>query len=69
MTFDVKTAFLNADLEEEIYMYIPEGNERNGFICRLNKSLYGLRQASRKWNQKFVVELIKLGFRGIKWSS
>ena len=47
---DVKTAFLNGELDEEIYIqqtegYIAEGKE--DLVCRLNKSLYGLKQASR----------------------
>lgn len=57
MQFDVKTAFLHGDLQEEIYMEIPEGvtvkNEENRpLACRLNKSLYGLKQAPRCWNRK-----------------
>ncbi|GJT78341.1 retrovirus-related pol polyprotein from transposon TNT 1-94 [Tanacetum coccineum] len=53
---DVKTAFLNGDLEEEIYMNQPEGfiapgQERK--VCRLVKSLYGLKQAPKQWHQKF----------------
>ena len=53
---DVKTAFLNRDLEEEIYMEQPEGcvvpgQERK--VCRLVKSLYGLKQAPKKWHEKF----------------
>lgn len=53
--FDVKTAFLNGELQEEIYMQVPEGVEcENGQVCRLKKSLYGLKQASRAWNSKFV---------------
>lgn len=57
--FDVKTAFLNGDLSEEIYMQQPQGFE-NGTdkVCKLRKSLYGLKQASRCWNQKFT-EVLK----------
>lgn len=52
--FDVKTAFLYDDLNEEIYMDIPEGvNADKGQVCRLQKSLCGLKQASRQWNSKF----------------
>jgi hypothetical protein len=53
---DVKTAFFNEDLEKNIYMSQPkgfamEGKERMG--CRLKKSIYGLKQASRQWYLKF----------------
>ena len=52
--FDIGTTFLNGDLEEEIYMCQPEGFEKEGgFVCKLQKSLYGLKQAARKWNEKF----------------
>lgn len=52
--FDVKTAFLYGDLTEEIYMDVPEGvvADKNQ-VCRLQRSLYGLKQASRQWNSKF----------------
>ena len=53
---NVKTAFLNSDLKENVYMkqpkgFIMEGEENMG--CRLKKSIYGLKQASRKWYLKF----------------
>jgi hypothetical protein len=53
---DVKTAFLNGDLCENVYMMQPEGfvvevKERMG--CKLNKSIYGLKQVSRQWYLKF----------------
>lgn len=56
LQFDVKTAFLNGDLEEEIFMELPEGTDgaKSGKVCRLSKSLYGLKQASRAWNTKFA---------------
>jgi transposase InsO family protein len=62
---DVKTAFLNGDLDVELYMEQPEGYHRgeDTTVCRLNKSLYGLKQASRAWNQKIDKALKNLGFQ------
>ena len=52
---DVETAYLNGDLKEEIYMRLPIGyDEKERKIVRLIKSLYGLRQSPRCWNEKFV---------------
>ncbi|KAE8701406.1 hypothetical protein F3Y22_tig00110548pilonHSYRG00924 [Hibiscus syriacus] len=53
---DVKTAFLHGNLEEEIYMLQPEGfeeKEKKNLVCRLNKSLYGLKHAPRCWYKRF----------------
>jgi hypothetical protein len=52
---DVPTAFLNAPVEEDVYMELPEGYEEDGvdpkeWVCKLNKSLYGLKQAPRNWD-------------------
>lgn len=44
---DVKNAFLNGDLEETIYMHLPQGFESPNKIYKLNKSLFGLKQSSR----------------------
>lgn len=52
--FDIATAFLNGNLDEEIYMQQAEGYEKEGdLVYKLKKSLYGLKQAARKWNEKF----------------
>lgn len=59
---DAFTAFLNGDLKEEIYMEQPAGfNDESGRMCKLEKSLYGLKQASRVWNEKLNGVLIKHG--------
>ncbi|GJW48229.1 retrotransposon protein, putative, ty1-copia subclass [Tanacetum coccineum] len=63
---DVKTAFLNGDLEEEIYMNQPEGfiaPRQEGKVCRLVKSLYGLKQAPKQWHQKFDHTMLESGFK------
>lgn len=61
---DVYNAFLQGDLDEKVYMEIPEGFKRSGDnkVCRLLKSLYGLKQASRQWNLKFTNALLASGF-------
>lgn len=59
---DVKTAFLYGNLDEEIYMNQPVGfNDGSGRVCRLDKSIYGLKQASRCWNKKFTSFLRSYG--------
>lgn len=61
--FDVKTAFLNGDLAENVYMNQPIGyDDGSGRVCKLSKSLYGLKQASRCWNRKFTSFIEKFGF-------
>ena len=63
---DVKTTFLNGELEEEIYMQQPEGflspgNENK--VCKLVKSLYGLKQAPKQWHEKFDETMMSNGFK------
>lgn len=61
--FDAKTAFLNGDLKEEVYMQQPEGFQRdNDLVCKLNKSLYGLKQSAKVWNDKVDEILSKYDF-------
>ena len=62
---DVKNAFCNAPLEEEIYVEIPFGAPGYGqdFVWRLKKALYGLKQAGREWNRTFSKGLKRLGFK------
>src|SRR4051812_40508933 len=62
---DVKTAFLNGNIEEELYMMQPEGftDPRNaGKVCKLQRSIYGLKQASRSWNLRFDEVIKAFGF-------
>ncbi|GJV11722.1 zinc finger, CCHC-type containing protein [Tanacetum coccineum] len=63
---DVKTAFLNGELEEEVYMEQPEGfviQGQENKVCKVIKSLYGLKQALKQWHQKFNQVILSNGFR------
>jgi hypothetical protein len=65
---DVKTAFLNGDLVEDVYMIQPDGFAEKGkehLVCRLKKSIYGLKQASRQWYLKFDQVVASFGFKEI----
>ena len=58
---DVVTAFLNAYLDEDIYMKQPPGFEKSGkksLVCKLKRSLYGLKQSPRQWN-KVIDDFLK----------
>ena len=62
---DVKMAFLNSDLGEEVYMKQPEvfsSEEGEHLVCKLKKSIYGLKQASRQWYYKFHGVITSFGF-------
>ena len=61
---DVKTAFLNGNLIEEVYMTQPEGfiSRSGSKVCKLQRSIYGLKQASRSWNIRFKVEIKEFDF-------
>jgi hypothetical protein len=62
---DVKSAFLNGDLVQEVYVAQAPGFEKKGEehkVLKLHKALYGLRQAPRAWNSKLDKSLVALGF-------
>nr|GEU52264.1 retrotransposon protein, putative, Ty1-copia subclass [Tanacetum cinerariifolium] len=62
---DVKTTFLNGYLNEEVYMEQPEGFVNPKYpnhVCKLKRSIYGLKQASRQWNKRFDDEIRNFGF-------
>ena len=62
---DVKTAFLNGEIEEEIYIEQSKGfelHERESHVCKLKKALYGLKQAPRAWYARIDSYLQGLGF-------
>ena len=69
---DVHNAFLNGELQEDIYMSIPPGlsiqgeNTHATYACKLKRSLYGLKQASRQWNHTFTQFLNSIGFKQSK---
>jgi hypothetical protein len=66
---DVKTAFLNGELDEEIYMAQPAGFEAKGHerkVCRLKRSIYGLKQSSRQWYLRFHDSITSFGFEMIE---
>uniref|UniRef100_A0ACD5YJF3 Uncharacterized protein n=1 Tax=Avena sativa TaxID=4498 RepID=A0ACD5YJF3_AVESA len=67
---DVKTAFLHGELDEEIYMDQPEGfivPGKEDFVCKLKKSLYGLKQSPRQWYKRFDSFMISHGFERSKY--
>ena len=71
--FDVKNAFLNGDLEEEVlhvkmvYMELPlgvkNGSSCKGEVCKLKKSLYGLKQSPRAWFGRFSTTMKEFGYK------
>lgn len=64
---DVQTAFLNGDLEEEVYINPPEGFPEDGKVLHLIKALYGLKQAPRAWYKKLKEWLIRNNWERSKY--
>jgi Reverse transcriptase (RNA-dependent DNA polymerase) len=63
---DVKNAFLHGDLLEEVYIEIPSSfgtNQTIGKVCRLRKSLYGLKQSPRRWFDRFRKTMVGMGYQ------
>ena len=68
---DVQTAFLNATLKEEVYMKQPidyelKSKDGKDLVCKLNKSIYGLKQASNEWNREVSITIESSGFTRCK---
>ena len=69
---DVKNAFLQGELEEQVYLVQPPGfhsRTNTSVVCQLKKSLYGLKQAPRAWNAKITQRLHRMGFATSKSDS
>ena len=62
---DIKTAFLNGKLDEDVYIQQPPGYNYDNpdLACKLNKALYGLKQASRAWHRTLKTEIESMGFK------
>ena len=63
---DVKIAFLHGDLHEDMYMQQPKGFVEKGkenLVCKLKKSLYGLKQTPREWYRKFHLFMLSQGYK------
>lgn len=68
--YDVKNAFLNGELKETVYMRQPKGYEDNtDKVCKLQKGLYGLKQAAKGWNEALDSVLRKADFKQSKTDS
>ena len=68
---DIQNAFVSSDLDRDLYMALPPGDphEGTGKICKLKKSLYGLRQSPRLWSEHMHKYLRQLGFEPLQCDS
>jgi len=64
---DVKTAFLNGILKEEVYMDLPEGSQLDGMVANWKRCIYGVKQSPREWYYRLVEYLGPFGFAIIAW--
>jgi len=64
---DISSAFTYGELDEVIYMKQPEAYHQGGpnIVCKLHKSLYGLKQSARQWNKKLHSVLDSMGFKRV----
>uniref|UniRef100_A0AAV1US45 Reverse transcriptase Ty1/copia-type domain-containing protein n=1 Tax=Peronospora matthiolae TaxID=2874970 RepID=A0AAV1US45_9STRA len=61
---DADTAFFNSELEDRVYMEVPLGAENpQGYVCQLNKAIYGLKQAASAWNKTIHRVFLNYGFK------
>jgi len=65
LQYDAVNAFVNAQLDEEIYMQMPPGYRKAGTILRLHKALYGLRRSPLLWQRELTGALQKIGFKAV----
>ena len=63
--YDVVNAFVNAKLEEDIFMKMPPGYRKTGKILKLNKALYGLRKSPLLWQKELTRTIRNLGFKSV----
>ena len=63
--YDAVNAFVNSQLDEEVYTYFPDGFKEKGKVLRLKRALYGLRRSPRLWQKELTKTLLTLGFKQV----